>query len=95
MEQKALKAKVKGHNYDLNDFSFSFKEPPNYKKEFKEIVVKYFYRNEKITYFYFVRKEADNDTAIELAKNKVQEMIESGEILEYAKYFYKNKLYYL
>lgn len=86
-EKRALKNKQDGKNYVLSDFDFTFKRSPKYQKEFREVEVKYLYRDQAVTYYLFVRKNLNNQEALESAKNQIKNLIKTGEIRRYAKYF--------
>lgn len=86
-EKRALKIKQEGKSYVLSDFDFRFKRSPKYQNEFREIEAKYLYRNQVVSYYLFVRKELSNKEALESAKNQIKNLIKTGEIRKYAKYF--------
>lgn len=88
LEAKALKDKENGRSYTLTDFSFKFKPSIAYKKDFKEIVVTFLYKNKDISYYCFIRQEFSNEEALEIAKKQIEGLIKSGKITSYAKMYY-------
>lgn len=86
-EKRALKNKQDGKNYVLSDFDFTFKRSPKYQKEFREVEVKYHYRDQVVIYYLFVRKNLNNQETLESAKNQIKNLIKTGEIRRYAKYY--------
>lgn len=86
-EKRALNDRQNGKSYVLSDFDFTFKRSPKYQKEFSEVEAKYSYRGQTVTYYLFVRKNLNNEEALESAKNQIKNLIKTGEIRKYAKYF--------
>ena len=89
IEAKALKDKENGRSYVITDFSFEFKPSIAYKKDFKEIVVKYLYKNKTISYYCFVRQSFTPNEALAIAKKQIEGLIKSGKMTSYAKMYYR------
>lgn len=86
-KKKPLTNKQGDKNYVLSDFDLRFKNSPKYQKEFREVEVKYSYRNQAVIYYLFVRKELNNEEALASARNQIKHLIRTGEMKRYAKYF--------
>lgn len=85
----ALKNKENGKSYSISDFTFAFKSIPAYKEDFKEVEVKFTYKEDTIIYYCFVNVNFTQEEALDAAKDQIQQMIDNGAITYYAKLYYK------
>lgn len=88
-EARALKDKETGKSYSISDFTFRFKRNGACKKEFKELVVNFLYKNEEIAYYCFVDANLNNIDAVNAAKEQIKRLISDGGITLYAKKYYQ------
>ncbi len=79
----------KSEDYSLKDFTFSFKDNKDNTK-FKEIEVRFPYKDLLVSYFIFVDKEIDDKSAMNFAKEKIKALINNGKIIYYAKHYYRS-----